>query len=102
MSGRMSATAHIVAELERADLLVTAVQFGGNDVTTLARRCQSLKAFARAGVASRRRDRPFHGCTETALPPARLQESRSIFTRRAPIKAASAVSATERLPASLP
>ena len=45
MRGRMSATAHIVAELERADLLVTAMQFGGNDVTTFARRCQSLKAF---------------------------------------------------------
>jgi hypothetical protein len=43
---RMRVTAYFFAGLEQAGLFVTAIQFGGSDVTTLARLCQSIKPFA--------------------------------------------------------
>ena len=43
---RMRVTAYFFAGLEQADLLVTAIQFGRSDVTTLARPCQSIKLLS--------------------------------------------------------
>ena len=42
----MRATAYFFASLEQAGLLVTAIQLGRSDVTTLARTCQSIKPFS--------------------------------------------------------
>ena len=39
----MRVTAYFFAGLERAGPIVTAIQFGTSDVTTLARPCQSIK-----------------------------------------------------------
>ncbi len=57
-------TAYFFAGLEQAVPLVTAIQFGRSDVTTLARPCQSIKLFPLV-------DRPVRSCS-TGTKSARL------------------------------